>query len=225
MRLALLCAMDDESRALFDEFSLTKWGDFYTGRVGELELAVGLSGIGKVNAAIAAQKIIDAHQPDLVYFSGVAGAVSEELRRGDVVIATFLIQHDFDLTAFGYDRGVVPNTDCSVDDDYTMQLMEASKQAGFDVKMGGMLSGDIFMEKLDSKKKLGKRYQALCCDMESAAAAVACTSSSVPFVCSRIISDDISDNADDYSENEEELSVLSSRVSANFVKYLSRSAE
>ena len=51
-------------------------------------------GIGKVNAASQATLLIDRHHPDLVVFTGVAGALDSSLTIGDVVIATDVVQHD-----------------------------------------------------------------------------------------------------------------------------------
>ncbi len=48
---------------------------------------------------------------DLVIFTGVAGAISEDLNIGDVVISSDLIQHDMDATPF-FPKFQLPLMDC-----------------------------------------------------------------------------------------------------------------
>ena len=58
-------------------------------------------GVGKVNAAICAQMLIDLYKPDAIAFSGVAGGMMRNMAVSDMVAASHLIQFDIDLTAFG----------------------------------------------------------------------------------------------------------------------------
>jgi adenosylhomocysteine nucleosidase len=57
-------------------------------------VVLGTVGVGKVNAAMAATRAIDHFVPDLVIFTGVAGAVDPSLEIGDVVVAEWVVQHD-----------------------------------------------------------------------------------------------------------------------------------
>ena len=62
------------------------------------------SGIGKVNAARITQVLIYNINVDYVLNVGVAGSISKEVNKCDVVIADKLVQHDFDFTLFNYER-------------------------------------------------------------------------------------------------------------------------
>ena len=68
------------------------------------QVIVTRSGIGKVNAAVTTTVLINHFRVDKIIFTGVAGAASRPIP-SDVVISTGLVQHDVDLTAFGYEKG------------------------------------------------------------------------------------------------------------------------
>ena len=66
----LLNQMTDARTSVHAEISVTKGS--YKGT----EIALAQSGIGKVNATIRTQLLIDLYQPAKLFFSGVAGACS-----------------------------------------------------------------------------------------------------------------------------------------------------
>ena len=82
--------------------------DFYTGKLGNTNVVLVRSGVGKVNAASCTQSLIDLHNVDYVINVGSAGAIDKNLNVGDVVIASDLVQHDFDASAFGDALGIIP---------------------------------------------------------------------------------------------------------------------
>ena len=63
----------------------------YIGKIGNNEIILTKSGVGKVCAAINTQYIIDTYNPDYIINTGVAGGISQELEVGDIVIATSLV--------------------------------------------------------------------------------------------------------------------------------------
>ena len=96
--LALFYAMPKEINSLIgdaapmDEAAGVK---FYHIRDGIMACC---GGVGKVNAAMAAQLLIDRYHPDLILNAGVAGCF-EELPIGTLVLAEGFMQHDFDTSA------------------------------------------------------------------------------------------------------------------------------
>lgn len=58
-----------------------------------------------MNAATCTQMIIDVYEPHALVFSGVAGGLLPNMRIGDLVVASHLIQYDIDVTAFGNGPG------------------------------------------------------------------------------------------------------------------------
>src|SRR5260370_29603991 len=76
---------------------------FSSGVIDGASIVAARSGVGKVNAAIAATLLMDHFSPSAVVFTGTAGAVDPELNPGDVVIATAVGYHDFgDVTTTGF---------------------------------------------------------------------------------------------------------------------------
>ncbi|HCA33691.1 MAG TPA: 5'-methylthioadenosine/adenosylhomocysteine nucleosidase [Lachnospiraceae bacterium] len=155
-------------------------------------------GIGKVNAALCAQKMVDKYSPDGIIMVGVAGALDPSLSVGDVVISKDAVQHDFDTKIFGDPVGFITGFD-SIEfkaDPKLMQLAEqAAKSLGYHYIVGRVLSGDQFICEPDKKKWLIDTFQGTCTEMEGAAIAQACTVNKTPFVILRAISDSASGEA------------------------------
>ena len=63
------------------------------------------SGIGKVNAAMCAQILVDCYGVDAMINTGIAGSLRPEINIGDIVLSTDAVQHDMDATGFGYPCG------------------------------------------------------------------------------------------------------------------------
>ncbi|MFQ9801780.1 MAG: 5'-methylthioadenosine/S-adenosylhomocysteine nucleosidase [Clostridia bacterium] len=113
-RIAIIGAMEEETREI--EQFLThvekiegKAGlAFMEGEYGGLSVIAVRCGIGKVNAALCTQIVLDLYDPELVINVGVAGGIAPGLRVGDVVISDKAQQHDVDTSAVGDPKGVIP---------------------------------------------------------------------------------------------------------------------
>jgi len=70
---------------------------YYEGSYNGQEVVVAYSKIGKVFATLTATSLIEKFGCDTLLFSGVAGAISDELKVGDLIIAESLCQHDLDI--------------------------------------------------------------------------------------------------------------------------------
>ena len=82
--------------------------DFYKGFLNGKEAVVVRSGIGKVNAGICTQILVDDYEVDAVINTGIAGSLRNEINIGDIVISTDAVQHDMDVRIFGYPLGEIP---------------------------------------------------------------------------------------------------------------------
>ena len=112
-KLGIICAMEEELAPLLLKLQKKKQTNkanmiFYSGKIDNLDTVLVVSGIGKVNASICTQILIDDFKISHVINSGVAGGVKKEIQPLDVVIGTSLIQHDMDATAFGHKVGEIP---------------------------------------------------------------------------------------------------------------------
>lgn len=152
------------------------------------------SGVGKVNAAVCTQVLIDLGV-DCVLFTGVAGAIDSTLRIGDIVISKDCLQHDMDVRALGFARGQIPYQAVwrFVADDHLVQLVhEACVRTLRDSQralIGTVLSGDQFIASRNLVKEFRDELQGACVEMEGAALAQVCQMNKVPFVVIRSMSD------------------------------------
>ncbi|THF74221.1 5'-methylthioadenosine/adenosylhomocysteine nucleosidase [Cohnella fermenti] len=166
---------------------------FYTGSLNEKPVVLCKCGVGKVNAAVYTQVLIDRFNVKQVIFTGVAGAVDPELNIGDVVISTSCLQHDIDVTALGFARGVIPyqpSSEWKADE----QLVAMAKEAGEivlpgRVKLGKVLSGDQFIADRNQVQELFEVFGGACTEMEGAAVAQVCAMNDVGYVVIRSMSD------------------------------------
>lgn len=167
---------------------------FFAGIYKNVELIVVRCGVGKVNAAMCSQLLIDKFNPDYIINIGVAGAVSDDVDICDIVISTHLVEHDFDCTAFGYKKGVIPRLDDSKfkADEYLLELSRKSRNnLSNKIKFfeGVIASGDIFVSSKEIKDELQNLHLAMCTEMEGAAIAHVCSLNNVPFLVIRSMSD------------------------------------
>lgn len=174
------------------------------------------SGIGKVNATRTTQILIDKMNVDYILNVGVAGSVSKEVNKCDIVIADKLVQHDFELTIYNYEKGEIPNIGKYIDcDEY---LIDIAKKVKIDsnVHIGVIASGDIFISDENMGAKINKKFDALCVEMEGAAIAQVCRLCRIPFLVIRAISD--SPYEEDNHLTFDEFLKISSNMAAKFIK-------
>ena len=176
------------------------------------------SGIGKVNAARTAQILIDKMNVDYVLNVGVAGSISREIKKCDIVIADKLVQHDFDFTLFNYEKGEIPNVGRYINGDKELVKLARKINIETNLTVGTISSGDIFISDQKMGEKINKKFNALCVEMEGAAIAQVCYLSQIPFLVVRAISDSPYDK--DNHITFEEFLKISSSMAAKFVEQL-----
>ena len=67
---------------------------FTEGRMGEVEVVLAKSGIGKVCAAVGTIEMIREYAPDVIVNTGVAGGIDPLTRVMDIVIGENMVYHD-----------------------------------------------------------------------------------------------------------------------------------
>lgn len=173
---------------------------FFKGSINNKEIILVESGIGKVNSAVCATLLINHFKVDKIIFTGVAGGVDNDIEIGDIVISTKLIEHDFDVTAFGLKPGVIPrmnNSEFRADEN----LRKIAKEAALEifeekqVREGIIVSGDQFISSIEKINWLRDTFNASCAEMEGASIAHVCYMFDIPFVILRAISDKADHNA------------------------------
>ena len=197
-KIAIIAAMEQELLAIKDKFlkveeKRLKDLKYYVGRLNDKEVILIRSGIGKVNAARVTQVLIDKFDIEHIINVGTAGSLNDKLEIGDIVIGKELVQHDFDTTAFGDEKGYITGTgkifksDSRLIDMYKNYISE--KRLEYNTIIGTIASGDIFCTEKWMKDKIHAKFNADCVEMEGAAVAQICTLNRVPFIVIRSISD------------------------------------
>lgn len=196
--IAIIGAMDEEIELFFKEMQEIKETykagiTFYTGVLFNQHVVLCKSGVGKVNAAICTQILIDQFKVDYVIFTGVAGGVDPSLNIGDLVISTECQQHDLDASILGFPRGHIPFAEHSIfpaDERLISYAVESGKRLNdVQVVCGKVISGDQFIANKEQVKALYEEFHAACVEMEGAAVAQVCFLNQIPFVIIRSLSD------------------------------------
>lgn len=165
---------------------------FIEGIINNSECVLIQCGVGKVNAARTTQIMLDKYDIDYVINVGSAGTTKEELNIGDIVVAEKVVQHDFDITAFGHKKGYISNVGDYIlsDENLVNKIMNCKiTDNTVKIKRGIVASGDIFCTEEYMKNKIKSKFNADAVEMEGAAIAQVCYLDKTPFVIIRSISD------------------------------------
>jgi MTA/SAH nucleosidase len=204
MRIAIISAMSSEIEAvidILDKIEKKKVGgsDIYSGKYKENEIICAVSYEGKVNAAVCAQSVILLYKPDAVINLGVGGGIDPSLKPGDVVVATSVVQHDFNCEKRGYAKGQVCNFETPLmkcDDGIREKLFDCAKEIdGITVTQGIVATGDQFVSSTATARRIRKEFGASVVEMESAAIGQTCLLNGIPFGVVRAVSDNGDDSA------------------------------
>ena len=174
--------------------------EFYTGTLEKKPVVLLRCGVGKVNAAVGCATLINRYHPSLVINTGSAGGIGPGLSFGDAIISNGLLQHDADVTIFGYAPGQLPGMPpvFPVNEDLIRRgeaAVDSLKQEGvlppgFRHVRGLIGSGDVFMyeeARIQAVRKTFPDIRAV--EMEGAAIAQACYLFSVSVLVIRAVSD------------------------------------
>lgn len=205
MMIGIIGAMEEEVAVLKQDMTVEETSEyasmqFYKGVLCGRDVVIVRSGIGKVNAAICAQVLVDKFGVDILINTGIAGSLDATVDIGDMVISTDLVQHDMDATIFGDPLGQVPRMDTfsfSADPVLVGKAIAANEEANPDIKTftGRIVSGDQFVSSAEVKEKLVQNFGARCTEMEGAAIAHAAYLNKVSCVIIRAISDKADNSA------------------------------
>lgn len=199
MKYGIITAMEIEATLLRgrlqDVKTCTSQGvTFWQGKLGDNEIVLMVSGVGKVNAAVHTQIFLDAFQLDALFLSGIAGSLDPTAKHLSVVVAKEFAYHDLWAVIKG---GRYYQDAYSTDPALSDRLL---KNAG-NAQYGLILTGDQFIADAATKNALKKEFpKALAVEMEGCAVAQVAAAHHVPFAAMRCISDMADDNADETYE-------------------------
>ena len=169
--------------------------DFATGTIGDNKVTIAQCGMGKVNAGICAQTLINSFGAARVINTGVAGSLTSELTINDFVVSVDAVQHDYDVSPIGFKKGEIPYTGLvafPADEELRSKAVAAVQEAAPSSKVleGRVCSGDQFISTPEQIEAITSEFGGLCAEMEGGAIAQVCHLNETPYVIIRAISDD-----------------------------------
>ena len=184
---------------------------FKAGILAGKDVVIVRSGIGKVNAAINTQYLIDTYQLDYIINSGCCGSLVESVKVLDTVLVSYATYHDF--TPLRIMESCVPDNGKIKVAEKMFQLTEnILKENHISYQIGGIASGDCFVTSSTMRDDIYERTGCIAVDMESASISHTASKNNIPFLIIR----SISDFADGAVEQEEK----AARIAANITHEL-----
>lgn len=180
-----------------------------------IHLVCSVCGTGKVSAAVCTQLMIEYFNPSLIINIGTAGSISKEVHNKDIIIAIDSVQHDFDISPFGWQKGELPelgiiSLPC---DERFLSAAEQIDKMGYRIHFGRILSGDKVIVDQNVKTELTDAFGGLCAEMEGAAVGQVCAMNNIPYAIIRGISDgDSDDQKNEFISNIENVAEINGHV-------------
>ena len=230
-KIGIIGAMELEIEQLKNEMTIENTStkasiEFYEGTLNDAKIVLAKSGVGKTNAALCTQIMIDCYDITHIINTGVAGSLNAKLDIGDILVSSDAIHHDMDATIFGYKPGEVPQLgmrEFIADEIIKALAVKACTEVNPDIKVqtGRVVSGDQFISDKKVKDRLISEFDGDCTEMEGASIAHVASLNKIPFVIIRAISDKADDSAEmDYPAFETAAAKHSARLVSKMVSEL-----
>lgn len=180
-KIGIIVAMDKELQQLKQLFNAEN-------------VRVEKCGIGKVNAALGAQRMINEFHPDIIISSGCAGGNGDDINIQDVIVSREVTYHDVycgraidDTTVYGQVQGLPARYAA---DPHLLEKAKALNIEGIKIHDGLIVTGDWFVDSKEKMRSIIEKFpEAKAVDMESCAIAQTCYINKVSFISFRVISD------------------------------------
>ena len=180
-KIGIIVAMDKELQQLKQLFNAEN-------------VRVEKCGIGKVNAALGAQRMINEFHPDIIISSGCAGGNGDDINIQDVIVSREVTYHDVycgraidDTTVYGQVQGLPVRYAA---DPHLLEKAKSLNIEGIKIHDGLIVTGDWFVDSKEKMRSIIEKFpEAKAVDMESCAIAQTCYINKVPFISFRVISD------------------------------------
>lgn len=195
--IGIIGAMPKEVAAVKEMMDFCK-----TEKIGTLEFNVGtllghnvvvaVAGVGKVNAAICTQTLISKYSPEFIINTGVAGGY-KRLKVGEIVVASAVVQHDFDTSAIGDKKGQIGGINiveipCS--EKVSSEIVKALEEIKtIPYERGIVATGDQFICDREKAEEITETFGAIAYEMEGGSIGQVCYINNVDFCVLRSISD------------------------------------
>lgn len=216
-QIGILCAGDTELAPFLEHMKGQQITEkamlkFYTGTINHVNVSAVYSGVCKVNAAIAAQLLIDMFHVDLIINAGTAGGMKEGVQLFDTVISERVIYHDVAddiLTDF---HPWLKSNYFPADQELCAIARAYSRRSKHPVLFGTMVTGEQFIED-EKREEIIQKFDPLSTDMETAGVAHVCYVNRIPFLAVRTITDTVTHQGiETFDQNCEAASEISAEI-------------
>lgn len=223
-KIGIICAGDEELEPFLshiEEVTIREKAmlKIYEGKINSVPIVALYSGVCKVNAAIAAQILIDTYDIHSIINAGVSGGMDEGVELFDTIISTQVAYHDVDdeiLTEFHpWMNSIYFNAD------ETLLAVAKTLEDENRIHFGPMVTGEKFIED-NARNIINEKYAPLSVDMETASIAHVCYVNKIPFIAIRSISDTATHvGIQNFEKNCKQASVIAKDVTLSFINKLS----
>ena len=198
MKIGILCAIPKEIKFFDLQSNIARnlvGRTFFSKREENHELTLVECGLGKVNAALVSTLLIQEFACELLIFSGVAGGLDPEMEIGEVMVGESFIQYDYGALNDGqlqvYRAGSIPMgpPTNSVEFKLDLEIKKIIKAALPEVRMGLILTGDVFLQCGETRRALFEQFGAQAIEMEGGAVAQVAEQFGIKAVVVRSLSD------------------------------------
>lgn len=219
LKVGIICAGDSELEPFLNHIQnchITEKAmlKFYEDEINNIPVVVLYSGVCKVNAAVAAQILIDSYHVNTIISAGTAGGMEKTIKIFDTVISTQLAYHDVADDILVEFHPWLPSIYFNADE----KLLAAAKKivqnqaVNHPVIFGKMVTGESFIDK-NMREIINKKYAPLSVDMESASIAHVCYVNNIPFISIRTITDTASHSGvENFEQNCDKASIISKDI-------------
>ncbi len=154
---------------------------------GTNKIVTSCCGIGKVNAAVCTQVMIDRFGTDCIINTGIAGGMHNDVKLCDIVVSSSVLPHDLDA----HFLADYPPYCAEFPSDEALRALAGAvcAEQGITVHSGRIVSGDAFITDSGVKAGIKAKFDPYAVDMETAAIGQTAWRNQVPFVSVRCISD------------------------------------
>lgn len=191
---------------------------FYEGVIGKIHVIAAYSGVCKVDAAIAAELMIEVFGVGAVVNAGTAGGMDPKIRLFDTVVAERSVYHDMARDILTEFHLWMPSVYFPSDEGLLFAARNYAKAAKYPVLFGTIATGEQFIE-TKGRERILQAHSPLAVDMESSAVAHVCYVNGVPFLAVRSISDTGEDAGPEaFERNCERASEIAAEVSIGLLR-------
>ncbi|MEA1884317.1 MAG: 5'-methylthioadenosine/S-adenosylhomocysteine nucleosidase [Thermotogota bacterium] len=191
-----------EKKALFER-------EIKRGLLGRNEI-VTCSGIfGKVESAFITQKLIDEHKINNIFLVSGAGALTDELEIGDVVIGEAYHEYDKRLKENEPNPAIIGD----------LETLSSIKFQFSGLKRGKIISGDQIVTEKSFRNELYDRYRALALDMDSAVMATVAKVNHCKFLSIKVILDKSDEKtSEDFNQYFSDYNTVPAKILCEYLK-------